>query len=122
MTTGLQARILAPCQLLANFLPLWGWLGPAMRRRVWQIHSDNWQNQYNIVKLNKIKFKKIKQGILKDLETIKYLLWPKKKKKKNFLPKTYMSFKFKASCVLVLFFSHPPPALPTLQAPRQTHF
>ena len=27
---------------------------------LWQIHFDIWQNQYNIVKLNKIKFKKIK--------------------------------------------------------------
>ena len=26
---------------------------------LWQIHFDIWQNQYNIVKLNKIKFKKI---------------------------------------------------------------
>ena len=26
----------------------------------WQIHFDIWQNQYNIVKLSKIKFKKIK--------------------------------------------------------------
>ena len=25
---------------------------------LWQIHFDLWQNQYNIVKLNKIKFKK----------------------------------------------------------------
>ena len=25
---------------------------------LWQIHFDTWQNQYNIVKLNKIKFKK----------------------------------------------------------------
>ena len=25
---------------------------------LWQIHLDIWQNQYNIVKLNKIKFKK----------------------------------------------------------------
>ena len=25
---------------------------------LWQIHFDIWQNQYNIVKLNKIKFKK----------------------------------------------------------------
>ena len=24
----------------------------------WRIHVDLWQNQYNIVKLNKIKFKK----------------------------------------------------------------
>jgi len=24
---------------------------------LWQIHFDIWQNQYNIVKLNKIKFK-----------------------------------------------------------------
>ena len=30
---------------------------------LWQIHSDNWQNQYNIVKLNKIKFKKIKNKV-----------------------------------------------------------
>ena len=28
---------------------------------LWQIHFDIWQNQYNIVKLNKIKFKKIKK-------------------------------------------------------------
>ena len=27
---------------------------------LWRIHFDIWQNQYNIVKLNKIKFKKIK--------------------------------------------------------------
>ena len=27
---------------------------------LWQIHFDIWQNQYNIVKLNKIKFKKKK--------------------------------------------------------------
>ena len=26
---------------------------------LWQIHFDIWQIQYNIVKLNKIKFKKI---------------------------------------------------------------
>ena len=25
---------------------------------LWQIHFDIWQNQYNIIKLNKIKFKK----------------------------------------------------------------
>ena len=29
---------------------------------LWQIHFDIWQNQYNIVKLNKIKFKKQKQS------------------------------------------------------------
>ena len=29
---------------------------------LWQIHFDIWQNQYNIVKLNKIKKKKTKQG------------------------------------------------------------
>ena len=28
---------------------------------LWQIHFDIWQNQYNIVKLNKIKFKKEKK-------------------------------------------------------------
>ena len=28
---------------------------------LWQIHFDIWQNQYNIVKLNKIKFKKLKK-------------------------------------------------------------
>ena len=27
---------------------------------LWQIPFDIWQNKYNIVKLNKIKFKKIK--------------------------------------------------------------
>ena len=30
---------------------------------LWQIHFDIWQNQYNIVKLNKIKFKKIKNKV-----------------------------------------------------------
>ena len=29
---------------------------------LWQIHFDIWQNQYNIVKLNKIKFKKKKKN------------------------------------------------------------
>ena len=33
-----------------------GW---GTRVYLWQIHFDIWQNQYNIVKLNKIKFKKI---------------------------------------------------------------
>ena len=28
---------------------------------LWRIHFDIWQNQYNIVKLNKIKFKKMGQ-------------------------------------------------------------
>ena len=28
---------------------------------LWQIHFDIWQNQYNIVKLNKIKLKKNKK-------------------------------------------------------------
>ena len=28
---------------------------------LWQIHFDIWQNQYNIVKLNKIKLKKKKE-------------------------------------------------------------
>ena len=30
---------------------------------LWQIHFDIWQNQYNIVKLNKIKLKKIKLNV-----------------------------------------------------------
>ena len=45
-----------------------GWYGEGGGRReegsgwgtyvyLWQIHFDIWQNQYNIVKLNKIKFK-----------------------------------------------------------------
>ena len=43
-----------------------GWYGEPRRREegsgwgthvyLWQIHFDIWQNQYNIVKLNKIKF------------------------------------------------------------------
>ena len=35
---------------------------------LWQIHFDIWQNQYNIIKLNKIKFKKQtnKQKLLVD--------------------------------------------------------
>ena len=32
---------------------------------LWQIHFDTWQNQYNIVKLNKLKFKKILTRIFK---------------------------------------------------------
>ena len=47
-----------------------GWYGEGGGRRekgsgwgthvyLWHIHFDIWQNQYNIVKLNKIKFKKI---------------------------------------------------------------
>ena len=46
-----------------------GWYGEGGGRReegsgwgthvcLWQIHFDIWKNQYNIVKLNKIKFKK----------------------------------------------------------------
>ena len=31
---------------------------------LWQIHFDIWQNQYNIVKLNKIKIKKKRQTII----------------------------------------------------------
>jgi len=30
---------------------------------LWQIHFDIWQNQYNIVKLNKIKLKKNKYPV-----------------------------------------------------------
>ena len=30
---------------------------------LWQIHFDTWQNQYNIVKLNKIKLKKKKRSV-----------------------------------------------------------
>ena len=32
---------------------------------LWQIHFDMWQNQYNIVKLNKIKLKKNKNKKIK---------------------------------------------------------
>ena len=54
-------------------LDAWGWytgmtqrdgmgreegLGWGTHVYLWQIHFDIWQNQYNIVKLNKIKFKK----------------------------------------------------------------
>ena len=38
---------------------------------LWQIHFDIWQNQYNIVKLNKIKLKKIK-----DAYSLEEKLWP----------------------------------------------
>ena len=38
---------------------------------LWQIHFDIWQNQYNIVKLNKIKFKKY----LKKKEKRKIWFW-----------------------------------------------
>ena len=42
---------------------------------LWQIHFDIWQNQYNILKLNKIKFKK-KEGEKKFFQN-----YQKKKKK-----------------------------------------
>ena len=35
-----------------------GGSGWGTRVYLWQIHVDVWQNQYNIVKLNKIKLKK----------------------------------------------------------------
>jgi len=38
---------------------------------LWQIHFDIWQNQYNIVKLNKIKFKKIYWSIV-DLQCFNF--------------------------------------------------
>ena len=37
---------------------------------VWQIHFDIWQNQYNIVKLNKIKLKKKKKLLSKPFRSI----------------------------------------------------
>ena len=37
---------------------------------LWQIHFDIWQNQYNIVKLNKIKLKKINMGKLIPRNTV----------------------------------------------------
>ena len=39
---------------------------------LWQIHFDIWQNQYNIVKLNKIKFKQQQQQ-QQNTHTQKYL-------------------------------------------------
>jgi len=57
-------------------LDAWGWCTGTTQREgigreegsgwgthvyLWQIHFDTWQNQYNIVKLNKIKFKKKKR-------------------------------------------------------------
>ena len=36
---------------------------------LWQIHFDIWQNQYNIVKLNKIKLKKINNKKIKREQT-----------------------------------------------------
>jgi len=36
---------------------------------LWQIDFDIWQNQYNIVKLNKIKLKKKIKSILSDMST-----------------------------------------------------
>ena len=38
---------------------------------LWQIHFDIWQNQYNIVKLNKIKFKKITKKKIKSCLNLK---------------------------------------------------
>ena len=48
-----------------------GGSGWGARVHPWQIHVDIWQNQYNIVKLNKIKFKN------------KYIKIKGKKKKKK---------------------------------------
>ena len=45
---------------------------------LWQIHFDIWQNQYNIVKLNKIKLKKNKTVII--------TLYPQQILWNNFLP------------------------------------
>ena len=48
-----------------------GW---GTRVYLWQIHVDIWQNQYNIVKLNKIKFKKKgkkKRNFAKDMRVWK---------------------------------------------------
>ena len=45
---------------------------------LWQIHFDIWQNQYNIVKLNKIKLKKNKTVII--------TLYPQRILWNNFLP------------------------------------
>ena len=44
-----------------------GW---GTRVYLWQIHFDIWQNQYNIVKLNKIKLKKINMGKLIPRNTV----------------------------------------------------
>ena len=57
-------------------LDAWGWCTGTTQRDgmgreegggLWQIHFDIWQNQYNIVKLNKIKLKKIIIQILHKL-------------------------------------------------------
>jgi len=42
---------------------------------LWQIHFDIWQNQYNIVKLNKIKFKKKSSLIPSLFFSFFYFLW-----------------------------------------------
>ena len=45
---------------------------------LWQIHFDIWQNQYNIVKLNKIKFLKNvkkKEKSEQNSNLIEQLLW-----------------------------------------------
>ena len=52
-----------------------GW---GTRVYLWQIHFDIWQNQYNIVKLNKIKLKKRKEvlHIVKILlHSAQFLMW-----------------------------------------------
>ena len=41
---------------------------------LWQIHFDIWQNQYNIVKLNKIKFEKNKKKTKKNTKVISIFL------------------------------------------------
>ena len=38
---------------------LWEKHGPGTHVHPWQVHVNGWQNQYSIVKQNKIKIKKI---------------------------------------------------------------
>ena len=41
---------------------------------LWQIHFDIWQNEYNIAKLNKIKFKKINKTVIGRYPVIESLI------------------------------------------------
>ena len=47
-----------------------GW---GTRVYLWQIHFDIWQNQYNIVKLNKIKLKKKRKEVLHIVKILLHL-------------------------------------------------
>ena len=61
---------------------------------LWQIHFDIWQNQYNIVKLNKIKLKKLKLHTSKKIKFLMYICIKILKLKKKTLKKAQTYYVF----------------------------